>query len=101
MTGSGRVLGAQGRRPAGAVLPRGFFAGHALEVAPRLLGCVLEHETGEGLVAVMLTEIEAYEGQADPASHAYRGRTRRNAVMFGEPGSHTSVPFSPRSIPSA
>ncbi len=75
------------------MLPRGFFAGHALEVAPRLLGCVLEHETGEGLVAVMLTEIEAYEGQADPASHAYRGRTRRNAVMFGEPG-HAYVYFT-------
>ena len=78
---------------AGGLLPRGFFAGASLEVAPRLLGCVLEHETGEGLVAVMLTEVEAYEGAADPASHAYRGRTARNAVMFGEPG-HTYVYFT-------
>jgi DNA-3-methyladenine glycosylase len=77
----------------GAVLPRGFFAGHALEVAPRLQGCMLAHETGEGLVAVTLTEVEAYEGQADPASHAYRGRTSRNAVMFGEPG-HAYVYFT-------
>jgi DNA-3-methyladenine glycosylase len=75
------------------VLPREFFAGPALEVAPRLLGCVLEHETAEGLVAVMLTEVEAYEGLADPASHAYHGRTRRNAVMFGAPG-HAYVYFT-------
>jgi len=88
------VLGAQDEGPvADGLLPRGFFAGSSLAVGPRLLGCVLEHETREGLVAVMLTEVEAYDGAADPASHAYRGRTGRNAVMFGGPG-HAYVYFT-------
>jgi DNA-3-methyladenine glycosylase len=56
--------------------------GTSLEVAPRLLGAVLRH----GEVAVRLTEVEAYAGPDDPGSHAYRGRTRRNAVMFGPSG---------------
>lgn len=52
------------------------------DVAPRLLGAVISH----GPVAVRLTELEAYDGATDPASHAYRGRTERNTVMFGPPG---------------
>lgn len=56
--------------------------GPAEEVAPRLLGAVVRH----GDVAVRLTEVEAYAGERDPGSHAYRGRTRRNAVMFGPAG---------------
>jgi DNA-3-methyladenine glycosylase len=65
---------------------RDFFARPAREVAPELLGCVLEHTTAEGVVAVELTEVEAYEGLIDPASHSYRGRTPRNAIMWGPPG---------------
>ena len=56
--------------------------GHPLDVAPRLLGAVLTH----GGVSVRLTEVEAYAGPDDPGSHAHRGRTPRNAVMFGPAG---------------
>jgi DNA-3-methyladenine glycosylase len=75
------------------LIPRDFFARPSLQVAPELLGCVLEHRTAAGLVAVELTEVEAYAGASDPASHAYRGRTARNAVMFGPPG-HAYVYFT-------
>ena len=76
-----------------ALLPREFFSGPSLQIASRLLGCVLEHQTPAGLVAVLLTDVEAYEGSADPASHSYRGRTARNGVMFGPPG-HAYVYFT-------
>jgi DNA-3-methyladenine glycosylase len=75
------------------LLSREFFARPSVEVAPDLLGRVLEHQTPVGLVAVELTEVEAYAGQTDPASHAYRRRTRRNEVMFGPPG-HAYVYFT-------
>jgi DNA-3-methyladenine glycosylase len=75
------------------LISREFFARPSVEVAPDLLGTVIEHETADGLVAVELTEVEAYAGASDPASHAYHGKTRRNAVMFGEPG-HAYVYFT-------
>jgi DNA-3-methyladenine glycosylase len=75
------------------LLAREFFDRPSAEVAPELLGCVLEHETVDGLVAVLVTEVEAYAGEADPASHAWRGRTQRTAVMFGPPG-HAYVYFT-------
>ncbi len=60
--------------------------GGVVEAAPSLLGCTLRHVTEEGAVAVRLTEVEAYDGGNDPGSHAFNGRTARNAVMFGPPG---------------
>jgi DNA-3-methyladenine glycosylase len=70
-------------------LPRSFYDRPVLEVARDLLGMVVVHEA----VAVRLTEVEAYAGDVDAASHAYRGRTQRNAVMFG-PGGHAYVYFT-------
>ncbi|WP_314147152.1 DNA-3-methyladenine glycosylase [uncultured Leifsonia sp.] len=66
---------------------RGAFLASSLEVAPKLLGAVLRHVSPEGPVAIRITEVEAYIGDGlDPGSHAFRGRTKRNAVMYGEPG---------------
>jgi len=71
------------------VLTPDVLAGPVEEVAPLLLGAVLRH----GEVAVELVEVEAYAGLADPASHAFRGPTPRNDVMFGPPG-HLYLYFS-------
>src|SRR4029078_6991082 len=60
-----------------------------LEAAPRLLGATLTL----GGVTLRLTEVEAYDGDNDPGSHANRGRTERNKVMFG-PAGHLYVYFT-------
>ncbi|CAN5594610.1 DNA-3-methyladenine glycosylase [soil metagenome] len=65
---------------------RSLLALPALEVAPLLLGAELSHATAEGTITVRITEVEAYLGEVDPGSHAFRGRTKRTEVMFGEPG---------------
>ncbi|GGB96686.1 DNA-3-methyladenine glycosylase [Cellulomonas carbonis] len=66
--------------------PREWLTGPVLEVAPRLLGAHVTTELPDGVVTVRLTEVEAYDGERDPGSHAFRGPTRRNAVMFGPAG---------------
>jgi len=79
--------------PGGRVLPRVFFDRPSTAVAPELLGCVLVHSLAEGVVAAEIVEVEAYMGRIDPPSHAFRGQTARNEVMFGEPG-HAYVYFT-------
>ncbi|WP_380175328.1 DNA-3-methyladenine glycosylase [Kineococcus sp. DHX-1] len=78
---------------AALTLDRSFFDRDVLVVARDLLGRVVRHETPDGVVAARLTEVEAYAGESDPGSHAFRGPTPRTRVMFGPPG-HAYVYFS-------
>jgi DNA-3-methyladenine glycosylase len=64
----------------------GLLAGDVFGVAESLLGWTLRSSIGGEVAAVTITETEAYAGSDDPASHAYRGETARNATMFGPAG---------------
>ncbi|MEU9668364.1 DNA-3-methyladenine glycosylase [Streptomyces bobili] len=74
-------------------LPRTFFERPVLDVAPELLGRLIVRTTPDGPITLRLTEVEAYDGPNDPGSHAFRGRTARNSVMFG-PAGHVYVYFT-------
>ena len=70
----------------GRVLDRDFYRRDPRGVAPDLLGKVLRHRLPDGVVSARIVEVEAYCGPIDPAAHTFRGRTVRNATMFGRPG---------------
>jgi len=83
-----------GTHGAGRLPARSFFEATPQEVAPRLLGKVLAHDSPTGLVSGRIVEVEAYLGPhnepPDPAAHAHRGPTPRNMVLFG-PAGHAYV----------
>ncbi len=65
---------------------RTFYERYTVTVAKEILGRLLVKRTPQGLLTGRIVEAEAYRGVDDPASHSYRGRTKRNEVMFGKPG---------------
>lgn len=67
-------------------LDKSFLQRDTVLVAESLIGCHLIRKTSEGVIRVQITETEAYSGEDDPASHAFRGITPRNRLMFGEVG---------------
>jgi len=67
-------------------LPKSFYSRDTKEVANGLLGKILVREFRQGRVGGKIVETEAYYGDKDPASHAFRGKTKRARIMWGPPG---------------
>ncbi len=74
-------------------LPRAFYLRPTLQVARDLLGKRIVRKLGRKILIGKIVEVEAYRGSIDPASHAFRGMTKRNEVMFRE-GGHLYVYFT-------
>jgi DNA-3-methyladenine glycosylase len=74
-------------------LPRSFYLRSTFTVAKNLLGKYLVRKIKNKTLVGKIVEVEAYLGEKDPASHAYRGLTKRNEVMFKE-GGHLYVYFT-------
>lgn len=68
------------------ILDKEFYSLETTQIAKKLLGCYLIHESGDGVSVGRIVETEAYLGTNDPASHGFKGVTNRTKVMFGEPG---------------
>ena len=77
---------ASGRPHPGLSVPPSFYDRPTEDVARDLLGAVLEHRTGEGVVRGRIVETEAYLGPHDPACHAAAGLTARTRTLRGPPG---------------
>lgn len=76
------------------VLGRNFYARSPIIVARELVGKTLVRRLDDGSsLEGVIVETEAYGGNRDPASHAFRGKTKRNEVMFGEAG-HAYIYFT-------
>ncbi len=75
------------------IIKKNFYTQDTLKVARRLLGKKLVREIDGKILSGMITETEAYCGEADSACHAHRGKTPRNAIMYGEAG-HAYVYFT-------
>ena len=79
--------------PKPRILAPSFYARETVKVAPELLGKYLVRVIGSERLVGRIVEVEAYRGRDDPASHAFRGPTRRNAPMYGQPG-HAYIYFT-------
>ena len=70
----------------GEALPRSFYDRDVTLVARELLGKIVVRRSRDGFCSGRIVETEAYLANEDSASHSFRGRTRKNATMFGPPG---------------